>query len=109
MFAIHKNKVKVGKEMVKTFYRDAGGSDFCLVVEAGTTGHSDEHRDVDHVRAYLKMLCKSVDVCFDPIWDNQGVWGVKVSAMGDEGLDAVLKALRFALKVMEDQCNDVHD
>ena len=49
-------------------------------------------------------------VCYPAVKDDDGnIAGVTIACCGDEGLNAIMKALEFAHEVIDDQRCDVDD
>ena len=110
MYAIDKGLQKINGETLETFQREVidGGTD--LKVEAGTTGYKGGCCRNAGSRTYLSLLCLSGDFFFGPIKDDEGRnVGITIACCGDDGLNAMLKALGFAREVLNDQRCDVHD
>ncbi len=104
MYAIEQNFRNVNGRMVPTFLRDVGYGNVELEVEAGTSGCCCESHTC------LSLLCLSGGFSFSPIEDEEGhVDGVSIVCHGDDALEAVVKALGFAQKVLNDQRYGVDD
>lgn len=110
MYAIEEGLAKINGEMVETFGREVSCGNTELEVEAGTTGYKGGCcRDMGG-RTYLSLLCLSGDFFFGPIKDEAGnIAGITVACCGDDGLNAIMKALEFAYAAIDDQRCDVDD
>ena len=61
-------------------------------------------------RTYLSVVCECGDFHFGSIRDDSGrVVGVEIACCGDDGLNAVMKALEFAQTAINDQRCEVDD
>ena len=110
MYAIDEGLQKINGEMVETFHRDVIDGNTNLEVEAGTTGYKGGCCRNAGGRTYLSLLCLSGDFFFGPIKDDDGnIAGVTIACCGDEGLNAIMKALEFAHEAIDDQRCDVDD
>ena len=110
MYAIEEGLQKINGEMVETFEREVTCGNTVLEVEAGTTGYKGGCYRNAGGRTYLSLLCLSGDFFFGPIKDDDGnIAGVTIACCGDEGLNAIMKALEFAHEVIDDQRCDVDD
>lgn len=109
MYAIEEGLQKINGEYVETFQRGVICGETELEVEAGTTGYKGGCRNAGS-RTYLKLLCMSGDFYFRPIVDEEGnVTGITIACCGDDGLDAILRALEFAHEAIDDQRCEVDD
>lgn len=103
MFAVNEGKVKINGKKVTSYERAVLEEDVALHVTAGTTGYRGKGRKSGG-RVYLRLECFCGDFHFDPVVDEDGtVIGIGIAACGDEALDAVAKALRFAKETIDDQ------
>ena len=109
MYAIEEGLKKINGQEVATFSREILDGNACLQVEAGTTGYRGACRNAGG-RTYLSIDCVCGDFCFQPITDDDGnKVGVVIAACGDDGLNALMKALEFAYASINDQRCDVDD
>lgn len=103
MFAVTEGKVKINDRKVTTYERAVLEEGAALHVTAGTTGYRGKGRKAGG-RVYLRLECFCGDYHFDPVVDDDGdLVGIEIAACGDESLDAVAKALRFAKETIDDQ------
>lgn len=110
MYAIEEGMRKINGEMVETFQREVSCGNTGLEIEAGTTGYKGGCCRKAGGRTYLSLLCLSGDFFFDPIKDDEDhIAGIAIACCGDEGLDAITKALEFAHSAINDQRCDVDD
>ena len=110
MFAIEDGLQKINGEMVETFQREVTCGNTDLEVEAGTTGYKGGCCRNAGGRTYLSLLCLSGKFFFGPITDDAGnIAGITIACCGDDGLDAIMKALEFAYTAIDDQRCDVDD
>ncbi len=110
MYAIKEGYQKINDEFVETYQRDVCGVNTVLTVEAGTTGYKGGCSRDAGSRTYLNLVCKAGDFYFKPVKDENGKRvGVTIACCGDDGLNAIAKALAFALQVINDQRCEVDD
>ena len=110
MYAIEEGLQKINGEMVETFSREVACGHTDLEVEAGTTGYKGGCCRDAGGRTYLSLLCLSGDFFFGPIKDDEGhIAGITIACCGDEGLNAIMKALEFCQQAINDQRCDVND
>ena len=87
MYAIEEGLQKVNGEYVETFEREVTCGNTELGVVAGTTG-------------YKGGCCRNAG----PIKDDEGnIAGITIACCGDDGLNAIMKALEFAHTAINDQ------
>ena len=110
MYAIEKGIIRLKGERVITFRRKVTCGDAALEVEAGTTGYTGESTREAGGRTLLCFTCICGDFHLEPMENEQGqVVGVKIACCGDDGLNAILKALDFSLTALDDQRREVND
>ncbi|MBQ4436301.1 MAG: hypothetical protein II879_09455 [Clostridia bacterium] len=110
MYAIEENLKKVNDVEVDTFQRDVEDGNVCLQVEAGTTGYKGGCCRNAGGRTFIRIDCVSGDFYFSPITDEDGrKVGIVIAACGDDGLNALVKALDFCRDALNDQRCEVHD
>ena len=102
MFAIEEGLQKINGEMVETFQREVVCGNTNLEVEAGTTGYKGGCCRNAGGRTYLSLLCLSGDFFFGPIKDDEGrIAGITIACCGDDGLNAIMKALAFSQQAID--------
>lgn len=110
MYAVSEGKIKINDRMVETYGRAVLGKETALHVVAGSTGYKGSNKREAGGRTYLRLDCCCGDFYFEPIVDEDGtVTGVEIACCGDEGLDAIMKALEFIRTVINDQRCEVDD
>lgn len=110
MYAIEEGLKKINGANVETFCREVVEADTALLVEAGTSGYSGGNCRDAGGRTYINMICECGDFHFTTIKDDQGqVAGIEIACCGDDGLNAIMKALEFAQAVINDQRCEVDD
>ena len=110
MYAIEEGLKKVNDVEVDTFQREVVEGRACLEVEAGTTGYKGGCCRNAGGRTFLRIDCVSGDFCFQPVTDDDGRRvGVVIAACGDDGLNALMKALDFCRDALNDQRCEVDD
>lgn len=110
MFAIEEGLQKINGELVETFQREVVCGNTDLEVEAGTTGYKGGCCRNAGGRTYISLLCLNGDFFFRPIKDDEGRFaGITIACCGDEGLNAIMKALEFCQQAINDQRCDVYD
>ena len=110
MYAIEEGLKKVNGVEVDTFEREVVDGNTCLQVEAGTTGYKGGCSRNSGARTFLRIDCVCGDFCFQPVTDDEGrKVGIVIAACGDDGLNAIMKALDFCQSALNDQRCDVDD
>ena len=104
MYAIEESVQKINGETVPTFQREVTDGHTLLQVEAGTTGYKGGCCMKGDCRTYISLLCLSGKFHFGPITDDDGtVSGIAIACCGDDGLNAIMRALRFVQDAIDDQ------
>ena len=94
MYAIREGVKSINCRFVKTIRREVAEDGTRLHAEAGTSG----------AFTYMSLICDSGNFHFDSITDDEGkVTGVGIVSCGESGLEAAVKALQFAVDVLNDQ------
>ena len=110
MYVIRKGQAKINGVPVETFERRVMGKDTDLRVEAGTTGYKGSCCREAGGRTYLCIDCLCGDFYFSPVTDDeQKVVGIEIACCGDDGLNAIMKALDFIHDAINDQRCEVDD
>ncbi len=110
MYAIEEGVKKVNDVEVETFQREVLDGHACLEVEAGTTGYKGSCCRNAGARTFLRIDCVTGDFFFGPITDEEKRnVGIVIAACGDDGLNAIMKALDFCRDVLNDQRCEVDD
>ena len=110
MHAITKGLARINGENVNTFEREINQGKTVLEVSAGTTGFKKDATRAGGSRTYIALDCVSGDFHFSPITDEEGkIAGIEIASCGNESLDAMLKALDFALDALTDQTRGIED
>lgn len=110
MYAIEKDVLVVNGENVETFKRKAVDGNTEIYVEAGTTGYKGGCCRKAGGRSVIRLYCACGDFLFRPIEDKEGdTIGITIAFCGDDGLNALMKALQFTCQVMNDQRCEVDD
>lgn len=110
MYAIEENLKKVNGVDVETFEREVLEGHACLQVEAGTTGYKGGCRREAGSRTFIRVDCVTGDFFFSPVKDEEDRFvGIVVAACGDDGLNAIMKALDFCRDALNDQRCEVDD
>ena len=99
-----KGKIKINDKNIETYERVIPGKDTTLHVIAGSTGYKGCNKREAGGRTYIRIKCLRGDFYFEPIEDDDArVTGIEIACCGDEGLDAIMKALEFAVEVIDDE------
>ena len=110
MYAIEEGHQRINDRIVKTFARSVTGHHTELAVEAGTNGYKGTPCRKAGSRPYMNFACLEGDFHFDPIIDDDGeIFGFEIACCGDEGLDAIMKALGFAEEVIVDAVREINE
>jgi hypothetical protein len=103
MYAIEEGVKKVNDVEVETFQREVLDGHACLEVEAGTTGYKGGCSRSAGARTFLRIDCVTGDFFFGPITDEEKRnVGIVIAACGDDGLNAIMKALDFCRDALND-------
>lgn len=107
MYAVTENEIDLEGQIIQTYTRDVINANV-LTVEAGTTGY--KGGDSGHGgRTYIRIEdAASTDITVNPI-HNKGNGGVEIILGGDAELETIITGLKFIIKVLEDQSNEVYD
>lgn len=104
MYEVKSGLKKINDVVVETFVRKVSEPETSLNVEVGTTGYKGTPTRKSGGRTYIRLGCGTGDFCFEPVTDSLGtVTGIEIAACGDAGLDGLMKALKFASRVLDDQ------
>ncbi len=110
MYPIREGSIKINETIVDTYGRAAIGKSTAVHVVSGTTGFKGSNKREAGGRTYVKIECCCGDFHFIPIKDEvEGVTGIEIACCGDEGLEAMVKAIEFVRTVLKDQCCEVND
>lgn len=110
MFAIEEGLKKINGETVETFCREVVETNTGLLVEAGTTGYKGGSCRDAGGRTYFSIICECGDYHFSMVKNDENkVVGVDIACCGDDGLNALMKALEFAHEAIDDQRCKVDD
>ena len=110
MYAVSEGRIKINDRMVETYGRTVLGKETALHVVAGSTGYKGSNKREAGGRTYLRLDCCCGDFYFEPIVEEDGtVTGVEIACCGDEGLDAIMKALGFAEEVIVDAVREINE
>ena len=110
MYAIQEHNVKINGEELRTFIRKVENPNTELIIEAGTTGFTGGCSREKGGRTYLSIDCNRGDFLFNPVLDDDDkVVGIEIACCGDDGMNAIMKALEFIHEVINDQRCEVDD
>ena len=110
MYPVREGSIKINETIVDTYGRAAIGKSTAVHVVAGTTGFKGSNKREAGGRTYVKIECCCGDFHFIPIKDeDESVTGIEIACCGDEGLEAMVKAIDFVRTVLKDQCCEVTD
>ena len=104
MYSRFKSSGSVGETNVETYVRNITSGDFVSTIEVGTTGAPKSKNAKTQAKTYI-MFATS-DPGFE-LYSAEG--GIKFEITGNDELRTVIKSLKFALNVLEDQNNKVDD
>ena len=110
MYAITEGLAKINGKTVDTFEREISNGKTALEVEAGTTGFvGNDCRDAGG-RTYIGINCICGDFHFEAVKNDNGqTCGITIACCGDDELDAIMKAIEFIHKAIDDQRREVDD
>ena len=110
MYAINEGLAKINGVPVETFEREVIDGNTALRAEAGTTGYKGGCCRDNGGRTYLCIHCLCGDFHFSPVTDDEkNVVGIEIACCGDDGMNAIMKALEFMHEVIHDQRGEVDD
>ena len=110
MYAIEEGMKQINGELVDTFLREVVDGDVVMEIEAGSNGYRGGCGRSCESRTYVSLLCLSGDFYFAPIRDEEGNRvGMKIACCGDDGMNAIMKAIEFIHEVINDQRCEVDD
>ena len=110
MYAISEGVAKINGEIVNTFEREVAHGKTVLEVTAGTTGYKRDGSRAGGSRTYVGLDCIEGDFHFSPITEEDGsIVGIEIASCGNDSLTALLKALTFVCKALDEQRRDVKD
>ncbi len=110
MFEIRERVTSVSDAVFRTYERDAREGKAAFEVLAGTTGlcgNEATSESVALIQAINVSAGCGIRVLKDP--DEGHAIGFTAITFGDDGILALLKALKFALKVLEDEVHGIDD
>ena len=109
MYEIKKKKVEVNGIDFTTFERKIQ-SNCEFIVEAGTSGYKGKDtRKNSRAMLSIKGL-GDISLAAKPLGKKEGCTsGIIVAMSGDSEINAFIKSLKFAVKVLEDQVKEVQD
>lgn len=104
MYEVREGRKIINGVTVKTFERDVREGDTVLEVEAGTTGYCGGGRERGG-RTYLRIMDSGRGDLFIRLsaGSDKKADGFEICFSGDDGLNALLKAVSFAWDTFEDQ------
>ncbi|MBR0513905.1 MAG: hypothetical protein IJK06_06600 [Clostridia bacterium] len=109
MHTIQGKSIGINDVMLDTYSRCVLEDGAQLTVEAGTNGYRGKGREAGG-RTYIRLASGFGDFLFRPVKNSKGrIIGVEICGCGDAELDALVKALSFALKALEDGRDEVDD
>jgi hypothetical protein len=104
MYAITEGVAKINDRKVHAFKREVFAGDAVLTVKAGTTGYKGEVCRKDSSRTFVCLESILGDVHFTPITDPEGhMTGFQIVGCGDDTLNALVRAVKFVEKVLDEQ------
>ena len=104
MYAISEGVAKINDRRVHTFRREVSVGDAFLTVKAGTTGYKGEVSRSAGSRTYVFLDTIFGDIHFAPITDADGcMTGFEIAGCGDDTLNALIRAVKFIEKALDEQ------
>ena len=104
MYAITEGVTKVRGREVHSFRRDVDVGKELLSVKAGTTGYKGDVGCAEDSRTFISLESILGNVRFAPITDAQDyLTGFQLVGCGDDALHALVRAMKFIVKVLDEQ------
>lgn len=105
MYEVTGRSATFGDVKIGTFEREVIGEENYMSAEAGT-----EEME-NNVHTYLHLIEFDGGVKFGPVVEKEtgDIIGVAVKALGADARDCLINALRFQLKVLEEERAEVDD
>ena len=107
MYTVYESVEKVNDSDVSVFGRDIAIGNFNLNIEVGTSGLPKTKKSASQAKTSLKIVTNDENI--EIFTSTAGDIGIKFEAVGNDELTGLLKALKFATKVLEDKINSVED
>ena len=104
MYARYDLKKTVNDVEVTTFTRNIVNGNNIITIEAGTTGAPKAKNAKTQATTYLMFATNNENIA---MYGNEE--GIKLEITGNQELKDIIKVLKFALDVLEDQNNKVDD
>ena len=102
MYEISTSRAMINGVKIDVFERCVVEDEAIVAIAAGTNGSKGGERD-EGGRTYVRLDVGIGDFLIDPrINDDGEVDGVEIVACGDSGLEAMIKALSFASRTLEE-------
>lgn len=102
MYEIKRNERHVPGGYFITYQRDIFSHN-TLEVEAGTTGYGDSRHDCHTYFRITNGGCTNIHV---KTKGDDGDEGFEVTLGGNSELETIIRALKFIVKILEEQAND---
>ena len=107
MYEAYFNNHKIDGKRIPTWTRDIYDLN-ALEVEAGTNGYTGNDNEKENLTYFRIQDVGGTDMKVSALEEN-GHKGVEVVFAGDGELTTAIRALKFIVKVLEDQVNHVDD
>ena len=104
---IKRQRIAQDGTVVDTFTREVE-DDNILQVEAGTTGYREGEAEIGAVTYFRMADLDGTDIAVRPLGDD-GNGGFEVVLHGDGELASIILALKFIVKVLEEESEEVFD
>ena len=103
MYEIHESEQRIGSHRIPTFRSEIRSKENCLLVEAGTSASVHRNRQKENPMAYFSLASLGDNFSFRCIPDGRGsTSGFEVFCEGEDGLRALIAALEFAERAIND-------
>ena len=103
MYEIRESEMWAGDRRIPTFRRDIHAEETRLIVEAGTSASVHRNRQKEAPMAYFSLASLGDNFSFRCIPDGRGsTSGFEVFCDGEDGLRALIAALEFAERAIND-------
>lgn len=103
MYEIHESEQRVGSHRIPTFRREIRSKGNCLLVEAGTSAALRRDRQKEDPITFLSLVSPGDSFTFRCVPDGRGfASGFEVCIDGEDGMKALVAALEFAERAIND-------
>lgn len=96
--------VKKDNKEIKCYSREVSTNETTFVVEAGTTGNKEQNETGRNVLSYFSIRNLYHNFCTESKYNN-----TEMIIRGESEIRGIIKALKFIIKVLEEELNHIDD